>query len=359
MPTLRGQVQADIQLEDYIISGDWNFDGQNNFTDLNIFSKHSALTNSVQILERFQHTTSGTPANGIGMGMEFQQETSVGNDEIIGNFGYKVTDVTPAAEDAEFFISLMNGGAAATEVFNIKPTQLEMQGNLVSTVTGTDGSLILKNASSVITVNLDTNGLNYINGGNLGVGTTTADKLFHMEEDTALTNTVNIIERSTHTTSGTPAAGIGVGHEFEQETSASNNEIIGNYAFVMTDVTAAAEDADFVLSLMEAGAAAAEKFRVTSKGDTYVQDSLEIGNIGNPGDGTSIFSIKSGTHGTHRADTVQLTSVDLSAGNTMLSVQVEGTSSGTGTGDNTSDGWIAIKYAGTTHYILTKSTQPI
>jgi hypothetical protein len=353
MPTVRGQVQTDIQTEDYIIGGDWNFNGQNNFTDLNIFSKESALTNTVQNLETFQHTTSGTPANGIGLELQFEQETSPANNEIIGTFGFKATDVTPASEDGEYFINLMNAGAAAAEVLNLKPNQLLINGNIVSSVSGTDGIFVLE-ASSVDKVQLNTNGDSFLNGGDFGLGTSTPDQKWHAKKVSALTNAVQIIGRYTHTTSGTPANGIGVGIEFEQETSASNNEIIGNYAFVTTDVTAAVEDADFVLSLMEAGAASAEKFRVTSKGDTVVNDSLEVGDSGTRGDGTNIITLLNGTHGTQINDTTQLASADISAGNTTLSLQTEGTPIAANTPAQTHT--LQVKINGTDYWIALSNT---
>ena len=82
----------------------------------------------------------------------------------------------------------------------------------------------------------------------------------------ALTNTVQQIARLTHITSGTPAAGIGVGLEFEQETAADNNEVIGTIEAIVTDVTPASEDADLSFKLMAGGAAAAEKMRILGSG---------------------------------------------------------------------------------------------
>lgn len=75
----------------------------------------------------------------------------------------------------------------------------------------------------------------------------------------------------THTTTGTPAAGIGTGLAFVTETAAGNNEIIMTLDAVTTDVSSASEDADLVVNLMAAGATAAEKFRVTSTGNIVTQ----------------------------------------------------------------------------------------
>ena len=83
----------------------------------------------------------------------------------------------------------------------------------------------------------------------------------------AVTNVSSAAVKLQHTTSGTPANGIGVGVEFEVETSASNNEIGAIVEAVATDATAASEDFDLVVKLMTGGAAAAEVGRFTSDGD--------------------------------------------------------------------------------------------
>jgi hypothetical protein len=70
-----------------------------------------------------------------------------------------------------------------------------------------------------------------------------------------------------HTTSGTPAAGIGAGVAFTVETAANNNEIGATIEAVSTDVTAGSEDFDLRLSTMEAGAAVAERLRIDSEGE--------------------------------------------------------------------------------------------
>ena len=118
--------------------------------------------------------------------------------------------------------------------------------------------------------------------GDVGMGTLTPDRLLHAEKASALTNTVQQVARLTHITSGAPAASIGLGLEFEQETSADNNEVIATHEVVVTDVTAGQEDADFVFRLMEAGAAAAERFRVTSGGALTVPTTITPpGTVGN------------------------------------------------------------------------------
>lgn len=99
-----------------------------------------------------------------------------------------------------------------------------------------------------------------------GIGTTSPDRLFHAEVSTALTNTVQQVARLSHITSGIPANSIGLGLEFEQETTADNNEVVATMNSVVTDVTALSEDADLVFNTMAAGAAAAERLRISSTG---------------------------------------------------------------------------------------------
>jgi hypothetical protein len=86
-----------------------------------------------------------------------------------------------------------------------------------------------------------------------------------IELDTA-TNTVSPVLKLTHTTTGTPAAGIGGSIEMYQQTASANTELGGRIGLVSTDVTSTSEDFDIVFYNMAAGATAAETFRITSTG---------------------------------------------------------------------------------------------
>jgi hypothetical protein len=103
--------------------------------------------------------------------------------------------------------------------------------------------------------------------GNLGVGGQQPDRKFHTELSDTATNSVSYVERITHISTNTPAAGFGVGKEFELEDNAGNNNIAGTTDCIWTDPTNGSEDADFVFKLMAGAAAAAEKGRITSTGD--------------------------------------------------------------------------------------------
>lgn len=69
-----------------------------------------------------------------------------------------------------------------------------------------------------------------------------------------------------HQSSGTPAAGQGVGIAFNTETAAGNTETGGYISLISTDVTAASEDFDLAFYVMDAGAAPTMRFRIDSDG---------------------------------------------------------------------------------------------
>jgi len=85
--------------------------------------------------------------------------------------------------------------------------------------------------------------------------------------DDATSSGVTNVITGTHTTTGTPVAGIGTGLALATETATGNTETGLVLQSVTTDVTAASEDFDAVIKLMAGGAAAAEKIRVKSTGD--------------------------------------------------------------------------------------------
>jgi len=68
----------------------------------------------------------------------------------------------------------------------------------------------------------------------------------------------------THTTTGTPTAGIGTAIAFVTETADDNNETGARIASVSTDVSSGSEDFDLVGFTMAAGATAAERYRSKS-----------------------------------------------------------------------------------------------
>lgn len=108
--------------------------------------------------------------------------------------------------------------------------------------------------------------------GYVGIGTGSPDRLFHPELADAVTAATSYVQRISHITSGTAAVGFGAGLEWELENASGTNRVVGTLETVFTDATNATEDADFVVKLMAAGAAAAEKLRVDSTGLLITQN---------------------------------------------------------------------------------------
>ena len=83
-----------------------------------------------------------------------------------------------------------------------------------------------------------------------------------------------------HGTTLTPGVGIGTGLQYRVETSNNNEEVGMLLETVTTDVTAGSEDFDFVVKLMQNGATASEKFRVSSSG-LATTNRLNVGTVDN------------------------------------------------------------------------------
>jgi len=100
-------------------------------------------------------------------------------------------------------------------------------------------------------------------------------------EETALTNTVHPLATFTHTTSGTPANGIGLSLDWYQETAAANTELGARIAVIATDTTAASEDFQIDWMLMTAGATSATKMSLGSTGVVTLVNDATIDNSTN------------------------------------------------------------------------------
>ncbi len=155
-------------------------------------------------------------------------------------------------------------GGVITNTGQLNIDNLRLDGNTISS-TDTDGNIsLVPNGNGDVIVNT-TDLVVDTSASRVGVGTATPARKSHVEEDTALTATVNYNQRLTHTTSGTVAANFGVGVEFEAETTAGN-EILGTVEVIATDVGSGTEDGELVIKLMEGGAAAAERARLGADG---------------------------------------------------------------------------------------------
>lgn len=155
-------------------------------------------------------------------------------------------------------------GGVITNTGQINNDNLRLDGNTLSSTDANGNINLVPNGDGDVIANT-TDLVVDTSASKVGAGTASPDRKFHVEEDTALTATVNYNQRLTHTTSGTVAANFGVGTEYEVETTAGN-EIIGTIEAIATDVGSGVEDGALVIKLMEGGSAAAERARVGADG---------------------------------------------------------------------------------------------
>jgi hypothetical protein len=94
------------------------------------------------------------------------------------------------------------------------------------------------------------------------------------------TNTVHDLYMLMRGTTGTPAAGIGVGMRFDVETSGSNYETGARIEAVTSDVSAGSEDFYLSFLTMKAGATASEDFRI-QRTATALDTSLMLYDVDN------------------------------------------------------------------------------
>lgn len=81
--------------------------------------REDAVTNTSTPVLRLAHTTSNTPAIGFGTGIQFEAETTPGNNEIGAVIDAVVNTVTATAENFDLSLKTMTLGAAATEKLRV------------------------------------------------------------------------------------------------------------------------------------------------------------------------------------------------------------------------------------------------
>jgi hypothetical protein len=81
--------------------------------------KEDTTTNTILYPLSVSRTTSGSPAVGIGTGVQFITETAGNNFEAGTIFESVTTSVTPTAENFAFVLKVMTGGAAAAQVLRL------------------------------------------------------------------------------------------------------------------------------------------------------------------------------------------------------------------------------------------------
>jgi hypothetical protein len=149
---------------------------------------------------------------------------------------------------------------------------------------------------SGVSYNLRSQGATSLNifEGIIGLGTAAPDRKLHVEEETAATNTVTELLRLTSTSSGSPAAGIGAGIEFEVETAAANNEVGAIVEAYVKDATSTSEDFGWRIKTMTAGQAAATSLDISLPGTAYPQGHIFGLTMSNAADTANDITVAAG-----------------------------------------------------------------
>lgn len=116
----------------------------------------TAATNTVTNVLRVDSQSSGTPATGIGVGIEMAAETAAGNTEIGVVLEAVTTNVTSTSEDFDLVVKNMAAGATAAETLRVAST---------GDVTAKTGNILIDTAGK---------GLSIKSGSNAKIGVTGA-----------------------------------------------------------------------------------------------------------------------------------------------------------------------------------------
>lgn len=83
-------------------------------------SENDASASSVSNILKLRHTTSGTPAAGLGTGLEFEGESEDENPADLGVLEMAFDDVAAGSEDSTFWVKLRAAGAAVARAFGFR-----------------------------------------------------------------------------------------------------------------------------------------------------------------------------------------------------------------------------------------------
>lgn len=173
--------------------------------------------------------------------------------------GIHVLDVMENGTITEYM--RLDGGTQL--VTTAKP--LTVTGNIISSAGATDGLIQIDNASAVVKVDLRSNGISFLDGGNVGIGTTVPDVLFHSAEATDGDSIVGLFENSQANAAASTNETTQIRFGFGGDNDAARF-VIGKEA----DYTSAANSDSFMAFYTDTDGTASEKMRISSAGSLLV-----------------------------------------------------------------------------------------
>ena len=258
-------------------------------------SVHDATAAGVTDAWTLVHTTSGVALAGIGTGALFRAQDASGQIEDAARIAAVLTNVGAGTEASALAVQVRSAGGALAEAWRMTASALlpfASGSQNIGDITHVVGDVF----TSRIGPTVGTNTYFYFGSpsqfviagaGNLtlsttaiypnaplqqGLGTsairwgTSYLSLVNALVDDATNNGVTYVGTWTHTTSGSPASGLGVGHLFQAENSTPATVDVAAIEAIVTTVTATAEESALIVKTRTGGAALAERFRVTSTG---------------------------------------------------------------------------------------------
>jgi hypothetical protein len=207
----------------------------------------NASTNTMLDVLDVRRPSTTVGATGAGAGIVLYTDDEAGTDVQIGRLSAALTDASVGAHASSISLWAADGGSLV-EACRVLGT------GYVTASTGFDilsaGALeIGKNIATSVHITPNTT-----IDGTLAAGVTT------LAVDDATTNNVSTVLTLRHTTSGTPASGIGARLVFESEDAAGNTEVAAYITATLADATNGSEDTRIGFWTRAGGAAATERF---------------------------------------------------------------------------------------------------
>jgi hypothetical protein len=173
-----------LNMVDSAVNDTWDRDSQSfRFTLVSSelgwdVAEETSLTNTVHPLVTFTHTTDDTPAAGIGLSLDWYQETAAANTELGARIAIVTSDVTAASEDFGINWMLMAAGATPATKMSLGST------GILTLVSGATFDNIASATELVIAeTNIQLTGIIDLEGGAVTVNDDSGDYDFTVESN--------------------------------------------------------------------------------------------------------------------------------------------------------------------------------